>query len=34
VPDRSAYLEKLGEQCWQALGVREHRYAAPVDYGY
>lgn len=33
VPDRAAYLEKLGER-WQALGVKEHRYAAPVDYGY
>lgn len=34
VPDRAAYLEKLGEQRWQALAVKEHRYAAPVDYGY
>jgi glutaconate CoA-transferase subunit A len=34
VPDRAAYLAKLGEQCWQALAVKEHRYAAPVDYGY
>lgn len=34
IPDRAAYLAKLGEKRWQALGVREHRYAAPVDYGY
>ena len=34
VPDRAAYLAKLGEQRWQALAVKEHRYAAPVDYGY
>jgi glutaconate CoA-transferase subunit A len=34
VPDRAAYLEKLGEQRWQALEVKQHRYAAPVDYGY
>lgn len=33
VPNRAAYLEKLGAR-WQALGVKEHRYAAPVDYGY
>lgn len=34
VPDRAAYFKKLGEQRWQALRVKEHRYAAPVDYGY
>jgi len=34
VPDRAAYLGKLGEQRWQALEVKEHRYAAQVDYGY
>lgn len=34
MPDRVAYLKKLGEQRWQALEIREHRYAAPVDYGY
>jgi glutaconate CoA-transferase, subunit A len=34
VPDRAAYLAKLGEQRWQALALKEHRYAAPVDYGY
>lgn len=34
VPDRAAYLERLGTARWQTLAVREHRYAAPVDYGY
>jgi glutaconate CoA-transferase, subunit A len=34
VPDRAAYLEHLGAARWQALAVREHRLAAPVDYGY
>jgi glutaconate CoA-transferase subunit A len=34
VPDRAAYLAKLGEQRWQKLAVKEHRYAAQVDYGY
>jgi glutaconate CoA-transferase subunit A len=34
VPDRATYLGKLGEQRWQALEVKEHRYAAQVDYGY
>ncbi|HEV2456902.1 MAG TPA: CoA-transferase [Ktedonobacterales bacterium] len=34
VPDRGAYLERLGAARWQALAVREHRQAAPVDYGY
>src|SRR5579875_2826659 len=34
VPDRAAYLAKLGEQRRQELYVKEHRYAAPVDYGY
>ena len=33
-PDRAAYLVKLAEQRWQALAVKEHRYAAQVDYGY
>ena len=33
-PDRAAYLAKLTEERKQALGIREHRYAAPVDYGY
>ncbi len=34
LPDRAAYLEKLGHERQQALVVKEHRYAAPVDYGY
>jgi glutaconate CoA-transferase, subunit A len=34
VPDRRTYNEKLGEERRNSLGVKEHRYAAPVDYGY
>ncbi|HLH23717.1 MAG TPA: CoA-transferase [Chloroflexota bacterium] len=34
VPDRAGYLARLGEARRQALLPREHRYAAPVDYGY
>jgi glutaconate CoA-transferase, subunit A len=34
VPDRAAYVAKLGEERLRSLGVKEHRYAAPVDYGY
>jgi glutaconate CoA-transferase subunit A len=34
VPDRAAYLERLGRERWERLAVREHRPAAPVDYGY
>ncbi|HLX59112.1 MAG TPA: CoA-transferase [Ktedonobacteraceae bacterium] len=34
VPDRAAYAKKLGEQHLRSLGVKEHHYAAPVDYGY
>ncbi len=34
VPDRAAYLERLGAARWQALAVREQRLPAPVDYGY
>jgi len=34
VPGRSAYLAKLGEERIRRLGVKEHRYAALVDYGY
>lgn len=33
-PTRAAYIEKLGAERVQALRVKEHRYAAPVDYGY
>jgi glutaconate CoA-transferase subunit A len=34
VPTRAGYVKKLGEERIQGLGVKEHRYAAPVDYGY
>jgi glutaconate CoA-transferase subunit A len=34
LPDRAAHLERLGAERWQSLAVREHRLAAPVDYGY
>jgi len=34
VKDRAGYLQKLGEERWQGLQLKEHRYAAPVDYGY
>ncbi|MGH2497359.1 MAG: CoA transferase subunit A [Ktedonobacteraceae bacterium] len=33
-PDRAAYLQKLGQPRQQSLGVKEHHYAAQVDYGY
>ena len=32
--DRDAYVAKLGEERLHSLGVKEHRFAAPVDYGY
>jgi len=32
--DRAGYLQKLGKERWQSLQLKEHRYAAPVDYGY
>jgi glutaconate CoA-transferase subunit A len=31
---RQAYLDKLGAERWSALAAKEHRYAAPVDYGF
>ncbi|MBE3561272.1 MAG: CoA transferase subunit A, partial [Ktedonobacteraceae bacterium] len=34
VPSRADYVKKLGEERVRSLGVREHRYAAQVDYGY
>lgn len=34
VPDRAAYLARLGDARWQSLAPREPRLAAPVDYGY
>lgn len=33
VPDRAAYLERLGVERWQALAIHTHLLAAPVDYG-
>jgi len=33
-PTRADYLKQLGEERVQRLGIQEHRYAAPVDYGY
>ena len=34
IPDRNAYMAKLDEERLYNLGIKEHRYAAPVDYGY
>ena len=34
VPTRTEYLKKLGNERIQSLAVKEHQYAAPVDYGY
>ncbi len=34
IANRQEYLARLGAERWQMLGVKEHRYAAPVDYGY
>jgi len=34
VPTRADYVKKLGEARLHSLRVREHRYAAAVDYGY
>ncbi len=34
VPTRAEYLKKIGEERLRGLSVKEHRYAAPVDYGY
>jgi glutaconate CoA-transferase subunit A len=33
IPDRRAYLGKLGER-WKELQRKQHCFAAPVDYGY
>lgn len=32
--DRNEYLRELGELRWRGLQLKEHRYAAAVDYGY
>jgi glutaconate CoA-transferase subunit A len=34
VKDRKEYLANLGELRWRGLQLKEHRYAAAVDYGY
>jgi glutaconate CoA-transferase subunit A len=34
LPDHAAYLDRVGEERLASLGVKEHRWAAPVDYGY
>ena len=34
LPDRAAYLKALGSERVAGLGVRQRRWAAPVDYGY
>jgi len=34
VADRTAYIAQLADERRHALRVKEHRYAAPVDYGY
>ncbi|MGH2480293.1 MAG: CoA transferase subunit A, partial [Ktedonobacteraceae bacterium] len=34
VPNRAAYLAKLNAEHVRELAVKEHRYAATVDYGY
>jgi len=33
-PTRADYLKQLGVERVQCLAIQEHRYAAPVDYGY
>ena len=34
IPDRRAYLDQLGKPRFNALGVGEHAYSAPADFGY
>jgi len=34
VPNRRAYLERLGAERTEPLAVREHVYSAPVDFGF
>jgi glutaconate CoA-transferase subunit A len=34
VPDRREYMSQLGACRSEALGVREHAYSAPADFGY
>jgi len=34
VKNRAEYFQKLGEERWRNLQLKNHRNAAPVDYGY
>ena len=34
VKDRQGYVRRLGRERCDGLRVKQHRYAAPVDYGY
>lgn len=34
IPDRQAYLDQLESDRVEALGVKQHAYAAPADFGY
>ncbi len=34
LPTRAHYIAKLGAERLHSLGVKEHRYSVPVDYGY
>src|SRR5579871_3554342 len=34
VPDRAAYVDRLGASRTADLGVKKHAYAAPADFGY
>lgn len=34
VPDRQAYVEQLGRDRMESLGVKQHSYAAQADFGY
>jgi glutaconate CoA-transferase, subunit A len=34
VADRAEYARLLGSDCVQGLGVKQHAYAAPADFGY
>ncbi len=34
IPDRETYVEQLGRERMEALGVKQHAYAAATDFGY
>jgi glutaconate CoA-transferase subunit A len=34
IPDRAAYLRRLGAEKWSGLAVKHDRFAAPVNYGW